>query len=568
MAKRSLKPSKEVIVFMVTVPEKLKNKLRKFPPDLRQGMVILVPRVISLITFFAGALLLFSGVIPAVDSHLMFFKQYVSLPIFEISHFAASLIGIGLLFIARGLQRGIDAAYVITVALLSLGIIFSLLNGFAYKEAIILTFILCMLILARDYFFRKAVFLNESFTLGWGISITIIIVCSLSLGYIVYSNTEYSHELWWRFSFYANASRFLRVAVASSCLAITIALYRLFRAVPLKHTLPSEADIEKAHSIVAQSKSAMDNLVLLGDKSFLFSESGKSFIMYRRRGRSLVTLGGPIGPEEEWTDLNRKFLALADKHDCRPAFVSIRAEHIYYYLDLGLSLVKMGEAAIVPLDTFSLEGSSRSSFRKVMRRIEKEGASFEVISCQEVPMFLKELRTISDAWLAKKNTKEKGFFLGFFDEDYLKYFPVGVVRRQEKIVAFANILTCAGKEELTVDLIRYLPDEAPRDVMAYLFTHLMLWGQQEGYKAFNLGMAPLSGLDYYPPGLLWNRIGSFIFHRAGYLYNFQGVRAYKNKFGPIWKPRYLAFSGGLSLPRVLADMAALSSGSVKGIFLK
>jgi phosphatidylglycerol lysyltransferase len=492
----------------------------------------------------------------------------VSLPIFEISHFAASLIGIGLLFIARGLQRRIDAAYFITVALLGMGIVFSLLKGIAYKEAIILTIILCMLIPTRGFFFRKAVLFAEPFTLGWGIAIATIMVCFFCLGYVVYINTEYSHELFWRFSFNANASRFLRVVVASSCLAITIALYRLFRAAPIKHTLPSEADIEKAHSIIVQSKSAMDNLVLLGDKSLLFSESGKSFIMYGRHGRSMVALWGPIGLEEEWMDLIRKFLALADNHDCRPAFVSIKTEHIYYYLDLGLSLVKIGESAIVPLDTFSLEGSSRSSFRKVMRRIEREGASFEVISCKEVPLLLKELKIISDAWLAKKNTKEKKFFLGLFNEDYLKYFPVGIVRNQEKIVAFANILTCTGKEELTVDLIRYLPDEAPRDVMAYLFMNLMLWGKREGYKAFNLGMAPLSGLDYYPPGLLWNRIGSFVFHRAEYLYNFQGVRAYKNKFDPIWQPRYLAFPGGLSLPRVLVDMAALSSVSVKGVFLK
>jgi len=150
---------------MITVPEKLKDKLRKFPPELRQGIVILVPRVISLIIFFAGALLLFSGVIPAVDSRLMFFKQHVSLLIFEISHFAASLIGISLLFVAHGLQKRIDAAYVITVALLGLGIIFSLLNGFSYEEAIILIFILFMLIIASDYFFRKAVLLNEPFTL-------------------------------------------------------------------------------------------------------------------------------------------------------------------------------------------------------------------------------------------------------------------------------------------------------------------------------------------------------------------------------------------------------------------
>jgi phosphatidylglycerol lysyltransferase len=425
-----------------------------------------------------------------------------------------------------------------------------------------------MLIPARDYFFRKAVLLNEPFTLGWGISITIIIVCSLYLGYVVYSNTEYSHELWWQFSFNANASRFLRVAVVSSCLAITIALYKLFRAAPLKHTLPSEADMDKVHSIIIQSKSVMDNLVLLWDKSLLFSESRKTFIMYGRNGRSLISLGSPVGLEEEWKDLIWKFRTFAENHDCRPVFSSIKAEHIYYYLDLGFSLIKIGESAIVPLYTFSMEGSNRRSFRKVMRRIEKEGASFEVVLSKEVPLLLKELKTISDAWLTKKNTKEKKFFLGFFNEDYLKYFPVGIVRKQQKIVAFANILTCTGKEEITVDLIRYLPDEAPRDVMAYLFINLMSWGKQEGYKAFNLGMAPLSGLDNYPKELLWNRIGSFVFHRAEYLYNFQGVRAYKNKFDPIWKPMYLAFPGGLSLPRVLADTAAISAGGVRGVFLK
>ena len=31
--------------------------------------------------------------------------------------------------------------------------------------------------------------------------------------------------------------------------------------------------------------------------------------------------------------------------------------------------------------------------------------------------------------------------------------------------------------------------------MEYLFTELMLWGKQQGYRWFNLGMAPLSGLE-------------------------------------------------------------------------
>ena len=52
----------------------------------------------------------------------------------------------------------------------------------------------------------------------------------------------------------------------------------------------------------------------------------------------------------------------------------------------------------------------------------------------------------------------------------------------------------AGKEELSIDLMRYV-EEAPSGVMEYLFTELMLWGRKEGYRWFNLGMAPLSGLE-------------------------------------------------------------------------
>jgi len=44
----------------------------------------------------------------------------------------------------------------------------------------------------------------------------------------------------------------------------------------------------------------------------------------------------------------------------------------------------------------------------------------------------------------KKNTHEKGFSLGFFGPEYLKRFPAGVVRKDGKIIAFANIWQGAG----------------------------------------------------------------------------------------------------------------------------
>ena len=67
--------------------------------------------------------------------------------------------------------------------------------------------------------------------------------------------------------------------------------------------------------------------------------------------------------------------------------------------------------------------------------------------------------------------------------------------------------------------------------------------------------------------LFWNVLVPSSTHGES-LYNFQGLRAYKDKFDPAWEPRYLAYPGGLHLPRVLANVSALVEGGYRRIFLK
>jgi phosphatidylglycerol lysyltransferase len=109
-------------------------------------------------------------------------------------------------------------------------------------------------------------------------------------------------------------------------------------------------------------------------------------------------------------------------------------------------------------------------------------------------------------------------------------------------------------------------ETAPNGAMEALFIQLMLWGKAQGYRAFNLGMAPLSGLESSPVAPLWNRLATFVYERGEPLYNFQGLRAFKGKFHPAWRPRYLAWPGGLALPRILADVAALIAGGYAKVF--
>jgi phosphatidylglycerol lysyltransferase len=184
-----------------------------------------------------------------------------------------------------------------------------------------------------------------------------------------------------------------------------------------------------------------------------------------------------------------------------------------------------------------------------------------------VPPLLDELATISDAWLVDKNTREKRFSLGFFDRAYLARTPLAVIRRGERIVAFANVWLSGGKHELSVDLMRYGKD-APPSAMDALFTELMFWGQEQGYAWFSLGMAPLSGFEHHRLAPLWNRVGALLFRYGEHFYNFQGLREWKEKFGPEWEPRYLAAPSNLTVPLVLTQVASLVNGGVGGTISK
>jgi phosphatidylglycerol lysyltransferase len=359
----------------------------------------------------------------------------------------------------------------------------------------------------------------------------------------------------------------LRATVGATAAALAFALARLLRPTSPAPALPVIADVEKARTIVEQSRLTYANLALLGDKTFLYSDNGTAFIMYGIEGWSWVALGDPVGPEGELPDLIWRYRELCDRHDGWTVFYEVRADHLHFYVDLGLTLLKLGEEARVSLATFSLEGGARRGLRRYHSRLEQAGCSFAVLPREEVLPLLPELKAISDAWLAEKHTREKGFSVGFFDEGYLQRFPIGIVRREGKLMAFANILLGADKHELSPDLMRHLP-EAPHGVMEYLFTQLVLWGKREGYRWFNLGMAPLAGLEARPLAPRWNHLAGLVFRHGEHFYNFQGLRQFKEKFDPEWEPRYLASSSGLALTRILANVAVLTSRGLKGAIAK
>ncbi|MDD5224693.1 MAG: bifunctional lysylphosphatidylglycerol flippase/synthetase MprF [bacterium] len=540
--------------------EKLKSTFRLFG---KWGSVV-IPNALAISTFIGGAILLFSGATPALGSRMDWLQDFLPLPVIEFSHFLGSLVGVGLLLLARGLQRRLDGAYFLTAVLLILGMVISLLKGLDYEEAAILFVMLTALVSCRRYFYRKASLLNQRFSLEWVAAVILVLLGSVWLTFFSYKHVDYSHELWWRFTFSEDAPRSLRALVGAIGLALAFAMTRLLRPATPRPKLAGRESLAKIEPIVQKSARTYANLALLGDKAFMVNSKGDAFIMYSIQGRSWVALGDPVGPREEWPEIAWRFRELCDRYHGWPVFYEISSDNLSLYLDLGLTLLKFGEEARVSLPGFNLEGSENKGLRYSYNRMTKAGCTFEVIPREGIMELLEQFRMISAEWLQQKQTREKKFSLGCFNEDYLKRFPAGIIRKDGKIIAFTNIWLGAEKEEFSIDLMRHFP-EAPGGVMDYLFIHLILWGKQEGYRWFNLGMAPLAGIENRALAPFWNRVGAFIFSHGEQFYNFQGLRRYKEKFFPRWEPKYLALPGTLILPRVFADLAALTSGGVKGV---
>lgn len=522
-----------------------------------------IGRALAGLVFLSGIVLLLSGNVPRDGGRMDMLSDFVPMPFAQTSHLLASLIGLLLLVIARGLLNRMALARVAAIALLLGAAAFSLLKGLDWEEAALLYATAGLLYVFKDAFYRHGDWASVRPGPGWLALVTLTIVALTAIGFFAFRTVEYQNALWWDFTWSGDAPRFLRATLALGVVFAAIGLDAIFNR-PVQARIGRVEIPQEVRSLLATCPSSQANIALLGDKRFMVSPDGKAFLMYGISGRSWIAMGDPVGDADAANELVWEFAETADRAGARAVFYAVAPESLPVYLDMGLALLKTGEVARVDLASFTMSGKARQDQRSALRRAEREGLHFEVIPAYAVAGLLPELREISDGWLKMKKGQEKGFSLGRFDEEYLVNFDFAILRRDDEIVAFANLWRGADGTEIAVDLMRYKAG-ASKVLMDALFTHLVLYGQSEGYRWFSLGAAPLAGLASHPLASTWNRVGTFVYRRGDEFFNFEGLRAFKQKYAPVWTPVYLAAPGGLDLPRALMDVATLIAGGRMGL---
>ncbi|MGY3911172.1 bifunctional lysylphosphatidylglycerol flippase/synthetase MprF [Aeromonas piscicola] len=529
-----------------------------------------LPALISIGTFAAGSLLLCSGIIPTMHIRIDALLEILPLHLLELSHVLGSVSGVLLILLARSLYRRHDAAFRITQALLGLGIVFSLFRGVDWESALILSLFLLIITPCRSLFYRKGSLLHDRFTPAWSLSVGAVLLGALWLLFFSYRHVEYDHALWFDFSPYGtgSASRGLRAMGSVVAVLAMVGMAQLLAPLRSSGAKPDREALDKALELVKKAGGINGYLAQLADKSLLFHPSGNAFLMYGIEGNSWIVMGDPVGQPEFIEELLWEFRELCDEHDANPVLYQVSTRYFPLYLELGLIPFKLGEEAIVDLPALDMASSRMRNLRQSHTKGKREGLSFEVVEGARVALLLPRLEEVSDIWLQNKQGKEKGFSVGRFDRDYLMVNPVALVWHEGQIAGFANLWVSDNKQALSIDLMRYSLDTGSAPIMDFLFVELLLWGKEQGYATFNLGMAPMSGLNDHPLSGYWTQLGNTIFRRSSRFYNFQGLRRYKEKFSPRWEARYLLCTSKLVLPKTLKNLLTLINRGPLGLIKK
>ncbi|WP_299014830.1 bifunctional lysylphosphatidylglycerol flippase/synthetase MprF [uncultured Caulobacter sp.] len=535
----------------------------------RPAALAIAPTLAAILTASAGVMLLASGATPSEPTRFLLLLAFAPDLLIEISHFFSSILGLVLLLLAFGLRSRLGAAWWAALIVLASAAVLAIFKGLNWEETAMLLVCFLAILPFRDAFPRKAALTKMEIAPGWLLSAAAAIGGAGLLGWWSFHHTEFADKSWIRIlQDHDEAARAIRSSVAAAIVLLAVGVWRLISTAATPAVVDdTDPEFDRVRAILAKAEDAEPsaNLALLGDKRFLFSASGETFLMFGVRGRSWIALGAPVGRRDERMELFWRFRELADAHAARAGFYGLGPEDLPDSVDLGLAIQKTGESAAVPLEAFSLVGRRREVLRRNWRKAGEGGAAFEVLPVGAANAIMDELKAISDAWLSHHAGGEKSFSMGGFDPRYVAEFPVAVVRGEEgKIVAFATLWLTASKTAFSMDLMRY-SDEAPKNVMDYLFVELLQWGKDEGYQAFEFGVAPLAGLEDRPLAPIMSRVGRLLYERGEEIYNFQGVRRYKDKYDPVWQPRYIAAPQKWAIPFLLADIGLLSSGGVSGL---
>lgn len=513
--------------------------------------------LLTSLVFISGIVLLLSASVPGILSRLKIAQEFLSSPIMNISHQLTVAAGFILLGLCRGIKYKVKTAYQLAIIVLSSSALFSISKGFDYEEAIFLLIVAVLLMASKKQFYR------ESYVLTWGTilfdlaAVIFITAMYLLIGYINLPTAKIHIPTPLQYYILTDYRDLFFSAMIGILIACAIFYLGYLTRGPKKmYKLLSKEHEDKIKShLMEYMGTEFSHLIFLHDKFVYWNKENTVLFAYQIYADKIVVLGDPVGPESDLLSAIQEFLEVADRHGYTPVFYEINNKIFPVLHEHGYSFFKLGEEAFVDLEMFTFAGKEMKGSRAVKNRFERENYTVTILSPPYSQEVMTELAEVSRRWL--QGRAEKGFSLGFFDENYLNTSKIAVLRGAEGVIGFASIMPMYDNgERISVDLMRFKPG-APSGTMDFIFLSLFQWAKEQGYHVFNMGMSPLSNVGQSRYSFLSEKIAAQIFLHGQYFYHFKGLKNFKLKYADFWEPKYVAYRKKSSLPFTMAQITLL-----------
>jgi phosphatidylglycerol lysyltransferase len=545
------------VLFIKLYWEKWNQTWNQLPNAIIQGISHII---LTGLVFLSGLILLLSASVPGIMSRLRIAREILAFPIINVSHQLSVAAGFLLLGLSRGIEYNVKRTYELTMFALILAALFSIFKGIDYEEAIFLIIVALLLRMSKGHFYR------ESYVLTWGKTIfDVFVIFLITSMYILigYLNLP-SAKVTMPRKFIPYVIVDYRDLFTSAIIGLVIAF--LIISTGYLISLPKKWKFERAigrekeiiNHLNKYKGKVLSHLILLQDKFIFWNNNRTVLLTFQQYADKLVVLGDPIGDKKDISNAIEEFQEISDLYGFTPVFYQVSDDMLPFLQGHGYAFFKLGEEAYVDLINFKLTNGEAKGLKEIRKKFIQNDYRFEILTPPYSDNLYMQLEEISNDWL--QGRREKGFSVGYYDKEYLNKAPIAILKDAHNyIIGFMSIMPVYDDNKtISVDLIRFRPD-APEGTVDFLFISLFDWAKKQGFRQFNMGMAPLANVGLSRFAFLSEKIAAQIFLHGHFIYHFQGLRKFKEKYTNVWEPKYLAYRRKTSLPVTMAQIALLIS---------
>jgi phosphatidylglycerol lysyltransferase len=526
--------------------------------------VDLILEIPAALTFVLGVINIISAVGRPLPSRVVFLQSVFSTDILIFSRSFVLVVGLLLLILSYQLTQRSRTAWFFAVYLVTASFFTHLTKGFDFEEATFAFFVLIILIISRNQYQVRHRFQNFRSSLN-NIAIVVSSVFVFGILGFFFLDKRYFGESFYLIDAVHNwgqiffgfggsdlkphsyfAIIFIKIINFTGIFTVLYAFYSIFRpAYYYSQERPDE--LAMVNSLIQKyGKDSLDYFKKYHDKNFFIARNTEGFLSFKQVNRFVVVLSDPVAlGSDEVEKVLGEFIDFCSENGWQPVFVQTEGKYLDIYKKYDFNKIMMGEEALLNLDAFSLDGPQGKEARYYLNRFKKQGFSFNHEEQISTGLFQK-LRQVNSEWLSLPHYVERTFTEGYFEKSNLENEEIFTITDGGgEVVCFASVINYPESSTALLDLMRRKA-EAPSGVMDFLIYSLEKYYKEKGYKHFDLSLAPLSGIPR--ESSIPEKTLKFVYNNIKQIYSFTGLRRFKEKFNPEWKPRYLVYRSNVALP--------------------